>query len=129
MAIGPTVFFKVVVIGVSASTIGRSQCITLSCPPDPAGITLLQDDGSVVHLLLDLQREEKITMYAMLKFFQKAFKNRRQVRIVASLRKIFPIKKMILIYLTVQQLPIRQAAVQCRKCRIYPILRMDHRAC
>ena len=49
-----------------------------------AGITLLQDDGTVLYLLLDLQREEALTMHAMLALLQVAHKTRRPVTILVS---------------------------------------------
>ena len=49
-----------------------------------AGITLLQDDGSVLYLLLDLQREESLTMHAMLALLQSAHRTRRPVTLLVS---------------------------------------------
>lgn len=75
-----------IVIGISIAEIeitsGASPYLD---PPDLAGITLLKEDGNVVNLLLDLQREEKLTMHAMLKLLQTAHKTRRPVIVTTSI--------------------------------------------
>ena len=49
-----------------------------------AGITLLENDGTVLYLLLDLQREEELTMNAMLTLLQTAHSTRRPVSLLLS---------------------------------------------
>ncbi len=74
-----------VVIGVSIKELGPlSGSYPYKDAADLAGITLLQDDGTVLYLLLDLQREETLTMHAMLSLLQTAHKTRRPVAILVS---------------------------------------------
>ena len=74
-----------VVIGVSITEIGPdSSSSPFVDKPDLAGITLLQDDGTLLYLLLDIQREEVLTMHAMLTFLQTAYKTRRPVKVWLS---------------------------------------------
>ena len=73
------------VIGVAIQELGPSSGSSpYRDPADLAGITLLQDDGTILYLLLDLQREEALTMQAMLALLQAAHKNRRPVAILLS---------------------------------------------
>lgn len=73
-----------VVIGVSITEIGLVSGSSFEDTPDLAGITLLQDDGTLLYLLLDIQREEVLTMHAMLFFLQEAYKTRHPVRLWLS---------------------------------------------
>lgn len=73
------------VIGISISELGPlSGLYPYTDAPDIAGITLLKDDGTIVVLQLDLQREEALTMHAMLALLQKAHQNRRPVKILTA---------------------------------------------
>jgi hypothetical protein len=51
---------------------------------DLAGVTLLQDDGSIEQLLLDLQRPDLNTAHAMLSLLREAFRTRRPVALFIS---------------------------------------------
>lgn len=73
-----------VVIGLSITEIGLTSSPSFEDSPDLAGITLLQDDGTVLYLLLDIQREEVHTMHAMLTLFRRAHKTRRPVKVWLS---------------------------------------------
>lgn len=74
-----------VVIGVSITEIGpNASASPFEDAPDLAGITLLQDDGTLLYLLLDIQREEALTMHAMLVLLQAAYKTRRPVKLWLS---------------------------------------------
>ena len=73
------------VIGMSITELGPlSGLFPYIDAPDIAGITLLKDDGVVVSLQLDLQREERLTMHAMLALLREAHKNRRPVMILTA---------------------------------------------
>lgn len=52
--------------------------------PNIAGITLLKEDGTIVSLQLDLQRDEALTMHSMLALLRAAHKNRRPVIILTA---------------------------------------------
>lgn len=52
--------------------------------PDVAGITLLEDDGSLEQVILDLQRPDPLTAQAMLALFQQAHRTRRPVAVLLS---------------------------------------------
>lgn len=74
-----------VVIGVSITEIGLDSTTSpFVDPPDLASITLLQNDGTLLYLLLDIQREEVLTMHAMLALLQAAYKTRRPVKLSLS---------------------------------------------
>lgn len=78
-------FIEGIVIGLSIAEIGPVSGLTPYLDsPDLAGVTLLKEEGSIVNLLLDLQREEKMTMHAMLELLQTAHRNRRPVRVQVS---------------------------------------------
>jgi hypothetical protein len=79
-----------VVIGVSIVEIGPNSTTPYQDAPDLAGITLLKEDGSVGHYLLDLQREEALTMHAMLNLLQRAHQNRRPVILLLSMDDVKP---------------------------------------
>ena len=73
------------VIGITLTEFGPlSGLYPYSDAPDIAGITLLKDDGTVVNLQLDLQREERMTMHSMLALLQAAHKNRRPVIVITA---------------------------------------------
>ena len=73
------------VIGISITELGPlSGLYPYTDAPDIAGITLLKGDGTIVALQLDLQREEALTMHAMLALLQAAHKNRRPVIILTA---------------------------------------------
>ena len=73
------------VIGISIAELGPlSGLYPYTDAPDIASIALLKDDGTVVNLQLDLQREETLTMHAMLALLQAAHKNRRPVIVLMS---------------------------------------------
>ena len=73
------------IIGISITELGPlSGLYPYTDAPDIAAITLLQEDGTIVALHLDLQREETLTMHAMLRLLQKALKNRRPVIIITA---------------------------------------------
>ena len=73
------------VIGISIKELGPlSGAFPYKDAPDLASITLLQDDGVLLYLLLDIQREEALTMHAMLTLLQVAHKTRRPVSIWVS---------------------------------------------
>lgn len=52
--------------------------------PDLASVTLLQDDGSVVGLLLDLQRPDPLTAQDELKILSASHRTRRPVQVLVS---------------------------------------------
>ncbi|HBI22419.1 MAG TPA: hypothetical protein DDY37_07560, partial [Legionella sp.] len=73
------------VIGISITELGPlSGLYPYNDAPDLAGITLLKEDGTLVTLQLDLQREESLTMHAMLAMLQSAYKTRRPVILVTA---------------------------------------------
>lgn len=74
-----------VVIGLSLTENGPDLSSTSYLDkPNLAGITLLQDDGTLLYLLLDIQRKAALTIQAMLSFLQKAYKTCRPVKIWLS---------------------------------------------
>lgn len=79
---------KGVVIGISLAELGPTSGVTpYKDPADLAGITLLQEDGTVSLYMLDLQRTEKLTMHAMLALLQMAHTTRRPVELVLGGKK------------------------------------------
>jgi hypothetical protein len=75
-----------VVIGLSIKELGPvSGSHPYKDAADLAGITLLQNDGTVLNLLLDLQREEALTMHSMLDLLQTAHQTRRPVALLVSI--------------------------------------------
>jgi hypothetical protein len=74
-----------VVIGISIMDIGSvPETRPFQDTPDLAGITLLKTDGTILYLLLDLQREEVFTMQAMFRLLQQAHQTRRPVKVCLS---------------------------------------------
>jgi hypothetical protein len=73
------------VIGISIAEVSPTSGLTpYTDTPDIAGITLLKEDGSLILLQLDLQREEALTMHAMLTLLQIAHKTRRPVIVLTA---------------------------------------------
>ncbi len=74
-----------VVIGLSVAELGPSSGSSpYTDPPDVCAMTLLEDDGTVLHLLLDLQRPDPLTGQSILALLRKGFRTRRRLSLVVS---------------------------------------------
>lgn len=74
-----------VVIGLAIAEFGPvSSASPYTDKPDVANIVLLNDDGSLEQIILDLQRPNPLTAQAMLALFQQAHRTRRPVAVLVS---------------------------------------------